>query len=138
MLLCTLDSNIHIANDFNLKLADGNTADSETSTNKEETNKRTTEAPSNQPNEPISQRVQLDQEKRVVPNDRETVTSVESSPVMGVKRGAEEKKKLKSAAAEPLTDIEEGFIRSLSRCVPWAARGGKSGSTFCKTTGKNY
>ncbi|XP_023718004.1 1-phosphatidylinositol 3-phosphate 5-kinase isoform X3 [Cryptotermes secundus] len=28
---------------------------------------------------------------------------------------------------------EEGFMRSLTRCVQWAARGGKSGSTFCKT-----
>ncbi|XP_069701423.1 1-phosphatidylinositol 3-phosphate 5-kinase isoform X2 [Periplaneta americana] len=28
---------------------------------------------------------------------------------------------------------EEGFVRSLTRCVQWAARGGKSGSTFCKT-----
>ncbi|XP_041986997.1 1-phosphatidylinositol 3-phosphate 5-kinase [Aricia agestis] len=32
-----------------------------------------------------------------------------------------------------LCDIEEGFVRSLAHCVPWAARGGKSGSTFCKT-----
>jgi len=30
---------------------------------------------------------------------------------------------------------EEGFVRSLTRCVQWAARGGKSGSTFCKTRG---
>lgn len=30
---------------------------------------------------------------------------------------------------------EERFIRSLARCVPWAASGGKSGSTFCKTQG---
>nr|CAD7586824.1 unnamed protein product [Timema genevievae] len=28
---------------------------------------------------------------------------------------------------------EEGFVRSLARCVQWAARGGKSGSSFCKT-----
>ncbi|XP_067015555.2 1-phosphatidylinositol 3-phosphate 5-kinase [Anabrus simplex] len=28
---------------------------------------------------------------------------------------------------------DEGFVRSLARCVPWPARGGKSGSTFCKT-----
>ncbi|XP_060802481.1 1-phosphatidylinositol 3-phosphate 5-kinase [Amyelois transitella] len=35
-------------------------------------------------------------------------------------------------------DIEEGFVRSLSRCVPWAARGGKSGSTFCKTQDDRY
>ncbi|KAL1464236.1 hypothetical protein WDU94_003902 [Cyamophila willieti] len=28
---------------------------------------------------------------------------------------------------------EESFIRSLSRCVRWEARGGKSGSNFCKT-----
>ena len=32
---------------------------------------------------------------------------------------------------------EEAFIRSLCRSVQWAARGGKSGSTFCKTRGKN-
>ncbi|XP_059468321.1 1-phosphatidylinositol 3-phosphate 5-kinase isoform X2 [Neocloeon triangulifer] len=30
-------------------------------------------------------------------------------------------------------DGEESFIRSLAGCVQWAARGGKSGSTFCKT-----
>lgn len=32
---------------------------------------------------------------------------------------------------------EDGFIRSLSKSVPWAARGGKSGSNFFKTRG-NY
>lgn len=31
---------------------------------------------------------------------------------------------------------EDGFTRSLSRSVQWAARGGKSGSTFCKTKGR--
>ncbi|XP_025836877.1 1-phosphatidylinositol 3-phosphate 5-kinase isoform X2 [Agrilus planipennis] len=30
-------------------------------------------------------------------------------------------------------DGEEAYIRSLSRCVQWNARGGKSGSSFCKT-----
>ncbi|XP_070187506.1 1-phosphatidylinositol 3-phosphate 5-kinase-like isoform X2 [Littorina saxatilis] len=30
-------------------------------------------------------------------------------------------------------DGEEMFIRSLGRCKPWEARGGKSGSAFCKT-----
>lgn len=30
---------------------------------------------------------------------------------------------------------EEAFIRSMSRCVQWAARGGKSGSNFAKTKG---
>lgn len=30
---------------------------------------------------------------------------------------------------------EEAFIRSLARCVHWAARGGKSGSIFCKSKG---
>lgn len=30
---------------------------------------------------------------------------------------------------------EEAFVRSLSRCVQWAARGGKSGSNFAKTNG---
>ncbi|XP_013172459.1 PREDICTED: putative 1-phosphatidylinositol 3-phosphate 5-kinase isoform X1 [Papilio xuthus] len=35
-------------------------------------------------------------------------------------------------------DVEEGFIRSLAQCVPWAARGGKSGSTFCKTEDDRY
>jgi 1-phosphatidylinositol-3-phosphate 5-kinase len=30
-------------------------------------------------------------------------------------------------------DGEERYIRSLSRCVTWLARGGKSGSVFCKT-----
>ncbi|XP_013136429.1 PREDICTED: putative 1-phosphatidylinositol 3-phosphate 5-kinase [Papilio polytes] len=34
--------------------------------------------------------------------------------------------------------VEEGFIRSLAQCVPWAARGGKSGSTFCKTEDDRY
>ncbi|XP_075979199.1 1-phosphatidylinositol 3-phosphate 5-kinase fab1 isoform X2 [Anticarsia gemmatalis] len=37
-----------------------------------------------------------------------------------------------------LCEIEEGFIRSLAHCVPWAARGGKSGSTFCKTKDDRY
>ncbi|CAH2039273.1 unnamed protein product, partial [Iphiclides podalirius] len=37
-----------------------------------------------------------------------------------------------------LCDIEEGFLRSLAHCVPWAARGGKSGSTFCKTLDDRY
>lgn len=31
---------------------------------------------------------------------------------------------------------EDDFVRSLSRCVQWAAHGGKSGSSFCKTKGK--
>jgi hypothetical protein len=35
-------------------------------------------------------------------------------------------------------DGEESFIRSLASCVQWAARGGKSGSTFCKTKGKYF
>ncbi|XP_047516725.1 1-phosphatidylinositol 3-phosphate 5-kinase isoform X1 [Pieris napi] len=35
-------------------------------------------------------------------------------------------------------EIEEGFIRSLAHCVPWATRGGKSGSTFCKTKDDRY
>lgn len=30
---------------------------------------------------------------------------------------------------------EDGFTRSLSRSVQWAARGGKSGSAFCKSRG---
>lgn len=30
---------------------------------------------------------------------------------------------------------EDGFTRSLSRTVQWAARGGKSGSAFCKSRG---
>lgn len=33
---------------------------------------------------------------------------------------------------------EEAYIRSLSRCVQWNARGGKSGSTFCKTTDDRF
>ncbi|CAH0730029.1 unnamed protein product, partial [Brenthis ino] len=37
-----------------------------------------------------------------------------------------------------LCEVEEGFIRSLAHCVPWAARGGKSGSTFCKTKDDRY
>ncbi|XP_024081526.1 1-phosphatidylinositol 3-phosphate 5-kinase isoform X2 [Cimex lectularius] len=35
--------------------------------------------------------------------------------------------------AAVLSEGEEGFIRSLSRCVTWAASGGKSGSKFSKT-----
>ena len=31
---------------------------------------------------------------------------------------------------------EEFYIRSISRCASWAAKGGKSGSKFCKTFGK--
>ncbi|KAK9746951.1 FYVE zinc finger [Popillia japonica] len=33
---------------------------------------------------------------------------------------------------------EEAYIRSLARSVPWNARGGKSGSTFCKTTDDRF
>ncbi|KAB7498626.1 1-phosphatidylinositol 3-phosphate 5-kinase, partial [Armadillidium nasatum] len=33
---------------------------------------------------------------------------------------------------------EELFIRSLSRCVSWDARGGKSGSAFCKTVDDRF
>ncbi|KAI8425965.1 hypothetical protein MSG28_004953 [Choristoneura fumiferana] len=40
--------------------------------------------------------------------------------------------------SKSLCVIEEGFVRSLAHCVPWAARGGKSGSTFCKTTDERY
>lgn len=28
------------------------------------------------------------------------------------------------------------YVRSLARCISWSARGGKSGSNFCKTKGK--
>lgn len=35
-------------------------------------------------------------------------------------------------------DEEERYIRSLSRSVHWNARGGKSGSFFCKTQGQNF
>ncbi len=34
-----------------------------------------------------------------------------------------------------LVEGEEFYVRSLARCVSWAASGGKSGSTFCKTIG---
>ncbi|XP_050549440.1 putative 1-phosphatidylinositol 3-phosphate 5-kinase isoform X2 [Spodoptera frugiperda] len=44
----------------------------------------------------------------------------------------------KDRADKGLCEIEEGFIRSLAHCVPWAARGGKSGSTFCKTKDDRY
>ncbi|XP_063222322.1 1-phosphatidylinositol 3-phosphate 5-kinase isoform X2 [Bacillus rossius redtenbacheri] len=33
---------------------------------------------------------------------------------------------------------EESYVRSLARCVQWAARGGKSGSSFCKTKDDRY
>ncbi len=33
---------------------------------------------------------------------------------------------------------EERFVRSLTRCVPWAAKGGKSGSNFCKTVDDRF
>ncbi|XP_052741792.1 putative 1-phosphatidylinositol 3-phosphate 5-kinase [Bicyclus anynana] len=45
---------------------------------------------------------------------------------------------LKDKDNKGLCEIEEGFIRSLAHCVPWAARGGKSGSTFCKTNDDRY
>ncbi|KAK7868872.1 hypothetical protein R5R35_014195 [Gryllus longicercus] len=38
-----------------------------------------------------------------------------------------------SLRAAVLPAGEEAFVRSLARCVQWAARGGKSGSSFCKT-----
>ncbi|CAL8101719.1 unnamed protein product [Orchesella dallaii] len=37
-----------------------------------------------------------------------------------------------------LVEGEEFFIRSISRCVSWAASGGKSGSTFCKTVDDRF
>lgn len=37
-----------------------------------------------------------------------------------------------------LVEGEELFIRSISRCVSWAASGGKSGSTFCKTVDDRF
>ncbi|XP_074643443.1 1-phosphatidylinositol 3-phosphate 5-kinase-like isoform X3 [Tubulanus polymorphus] len=33
---------------------------------------------------------------------------------------------------------EERYIRSLSRCIHWMARGGKSGSAFCKTKDNRF
>lgn len=27
------------------------------------------------------------------------------------------------------------YVRSMARCISWSARGGKSGSNFCKTKG---
>lgn len=33
---------------------------------------------------------------------------------------------------------EDRYVRSLSRCIRWIARGGKSGSTFCKTTDDRF
>ncbi|KAL4218119.1 hypothetical protein ACF0H5_022855 [Mactra antiquata] len=33
---------------------------------------------------------------------------------------------------------EDYFIRSLSRCKPWEAKGGKSGSSFCKTNDDRF
>ncbi|XP_070571165.1 1-phosphatidylinositol 3-phosphate 5-kinase-like [Ptychodera flava] len=33
---------------------------------------------------------------------------------------------------------EEAYIRSLAHCIPWVARGGKSGSTFCKTADDRF
>lgn len=36
-----------------------------------------------------------------------------------------------------LGSSEEDFIRSLAHCVPWQARGGKSGAAFYATEGKN-
>lgn len=33
---------------------------------------------------------------------------------------------------------EELYIRSLTNCIPWKARGGKSGSTFCKTVNDRF
>ncbi|XP_078620485.1 1-phosphatidylinositol 3-phosphate 5-kinase-like isoform X2 [Branchiostoma floridae x Branchiostoma japonicum] len=35
-------------------------------------------------------------------------------------------------------DGEERYIRSLSRCFSWTAKGGKSGSTFCKTSDERF
>lgn len=37
-----------------------------------------------------------------------------------------------------LVEGEEFFIRCISRCVSWAASGGKSGSTFCKTVDDRF
>ena len=41
-----------------------------------------------------------------------------------------------AATALPVSDFgsaERLFIQSLSQCIPWAATGGKSNSSFCKT-----
>ena len=45
---------------------------------------------------------------------------------------AEQFRKLRSII---FSEGEERYIRSLSHCVQWIARGGKSGSMFCKTHG---
>ncbi|XP_021945128.2 1-phosphatidylinositol 3-phosphate 5-kinase isoform X2 [Folsomia candida] len=37
-----------------------------------------------------------------------------------------------------LVEGEELYVRSLARCVSWAASGGKSGSTFCKTSDDRF
>lgn len=46
---------------------------------------------------------------------------------------AEQFRKLRSII---FSEGEERYIRSLCHCVQWIARGGKSGSMFCKTHGK--
>lgn len=47
---------------------------------------------------------------------------------------AEQFRKLRSII---FSEGEERYIRSLCHCVQWIARGGKSGSMFCKTHGKS-
>lgn len=46
---------------------------------------------------------------------------------------AEQFRKLRSII---FSEGEERYMRSLCHCVQWIARGGKSGSMFCKTHGK--
>lgn len=47
---------------------------------------------------------------------------------------AEQFRKLRSII---FSEGEERYVRSLCHCVQWIARGGKSGSMFCKTHGKS-
>lgn len=121
LLLCSLQSNPNITNDFELKINESNTEACSHTSEKE--------------NEGESS-------KQTLLLERDIINSVEASPIMSSKRISEDKSRkagkdnqTKLNSNIEIGEIEEAFIRSLSRCVPWAARGGKSGSTFCKTKG---
>lgn len=136
LLLCPLKSNTDIVNDFELKA--NNDQNEFASKNKEDAMSNFSVTTDHCL---VSQKESESDHSQFMTNERES--SVEASPILGIKKLSEEKFKKTAkdnhgklnSNLESFNEIEEAFIRSLTRCVPWAARGGKSGSTFSKTTG---
>lgn len=129
LLICPLQSNTNIINDFEIK-----------SNEQSDLKNRDETSSVNSDYFPSAQKETDIEHYQVSTSERDS--SVEASPILGMKKSSEDKLKRigkdshsKLINAESFNGIEEAFIRSLTRCVPWAARGGKSGSTFCKTKG---